>query len=358
MPSKSEITLSVVDQSPTRKGGTAGEALSESVALAQQVEKLGYKRYWVAEHHNTSSYSGASPEILIGQIAANTATIRVGSGGVMLSHYSALKVAEQFRILDAFYPGRIDLGIGRAPGSDRLTAAALSYPRQTMDIQHFPQMVSDLLGFIDGELPEGHPLASIKTQPGEAPDTIPEVWLLGSSDYSAKLAAQLGLPFSFADFFGNTGDYGPMVCELYRRNFQPSKYLAEAKVGVGLQVICAPTEEEATFIGSSRSISKVLTAMGLSTDGIISPEEAVNWPLPDEALSYQAESTKSFIQGDPNEVERGIMAAAERYETGELAIVTNCYYFEHRVRSFQMLAAIFQDAETFGPTTDQIAVDI
>ena len=355
MPSKSEITLSVVDQSPTRKGGTPREALTESVKLAQLAEKWGYKRYWVAEHHNTSSYSGASPEILIGQIAANTSTIRVGSGGVMLSHYSALKVAEQFRMLDTFYPGRIDLGIGRAPGSDRLTAAALSYPRRTMDIQHFPQMVADLMGFIHGTLPEGHQLGAIKTQPGGPPETVPEVWLLGSSDYSARLASQLGLPFSFADFFGNTAEYGPKVCELYRQNFLPSEYLSEPKVGVGLQVVCAPTEEEAEFIGSSRAIAKVLRAMGLSTEGIIPPEEAVNWPLPDDAIAYQEEQTKSFIEGNPQQVEEGIMEAAERYQTSELAIVTNCYYFEHRTRSFEMVADIFRDSKPIESGIEQMA---
>ena len=355
MPSKSEITLSVVDQSPTRKGGTPREALTESVKLAQLAEEWGYKRYWVAEHHNTSSYSGASPEILIGQIAANTSTIRVGSGGVMLSHYSALKVAEQFRMLDTFYPGRIDLGIGRAPGSDRLTAAALSYPRRTMDIQHFPQMVADLMGFIHGTLPEGHQLGAIKTQPGGSPETVPEVWLLGSSDYSARLASQLGLPFSFADFFGNTAEYGPKVCELYRQNFLPSEYLSEPKVGVGLQVVCAPTEEEAEFIGSSRAIAKVLRAMGLSTEGIIPPEEAVNWPLPDDAIAYQEEQTKSFIEGNPQQVEEGIMEAAERYQTGELAIVTNCYYFEHRTRSFEMVADIFRNSEPIESGIEQMA---
>ena len=188
MAAAADVEISVVDQSPIRKGGHPSEALRETVQLAQRAEDFGYGRYWVAEHHNSASFTGTSPEILIGQIAANTDTIRVGSGGVMLSHYSALKVAEQFRILDAFYPGRIDLGIGRAPGSDRLTAAALSHPRPPVDVlREFPQMVGDLLGFLNGTLPEGHPLHEITAQPGTQPDTVPEVWLLGSSDYSAQL---------------------------------------------------------------------------------------------------------------------------------------------------------------------------
>ena len=339
MAAAADVEISVVDQSPIRKGGHPSEALRETVQLAQRAEDFGYKRYWVAEHHNSASFTGTSPEILIGQIAANTDTIRVGSGGVMLSHYSALKVAEQFRILDAFYPGRIDLGIGRAPGSDRLTAAALSHPRPPVDVlREFPQMVGDLLGFLNGTLPEGHPLHEITAQPGTQPDTVPEVWLLGSSDYSAQLAAHLGLPFSFADFFGNTSEYGPRMADLYRQLFRPSEYLDEPVVHVGLQVICAPTEEEAKFVGASRTLNKVISALGLTTGGLLPPEEAIDWPLDEPAKEYMAQSTKSYIEGDPDQVRDGILASAERYQTANIGIVTNCYYFEHRVRSYELVA--------------------
>ena len=339
MTSIDQITLSVVDQSPMRKGGRPADALRETVALAQHAERFGYQRYWVAEHHNSTSFTGTSPELLIGQIAASTERIRVGSGGVMLSHYSALKVAEQFRILDAFYPDRIDLGIGRAPGSDRLTAAALSHPRPPVDvIREFPQMVGDLLGFLNGNMPEGHPLHQIKAQPGGAPETVPEVWLLGSSDYSAQLAAHMGLPFSFADFFGNTSEYGPRVADLYRQMFQPSDYISEPRVNVGLQVICAPTNADASFIGSSRSLNKVVSALGLTTGGLLPPDEAVDWPLDDRAREYMAQSTQSYIEGDPDEVREGILASAERYQTADIGVVTNCYYFEDRVRSYELVA--------------------
>ena len=349
MANSSEITLSVVDQSPIRKGGRPSDALGESVKLAQHAETLGYSRYWVAEHHNSSSFAGTSPEILIGQIAAQTSAIRVGSGGVMLSHYSALKVAEQFSILDSFYPGRIDLGIGRAPGSDRLTAAALTYPRPQADVHRaFPQMVEDLMGFLHDRLKESHPLAAIKAQPGEPDGTFPEVWLLGSSDYSARLAAVLGLPFSFADFFGNTGEHGPQVAEIYRKEFQPSEYLSEPKVNVSLQVICAPTEEEAHFIGASRNLNKVVSALGLTTGGLLPPEEAVDWPLEDNVRAYMDQSTQSYIEGDPDQVREAILAAAERYQTSDLGIVTNCYYFEHRKRSYALVAKCLGAA----PATD------
>jgi luciferase family oxidoreductase group 1 len=202
-------------------------------------------------------------------------------------------------------------------------------------------MVTDLLGFIRGEMDDGNPLKEIKAQPGGPPETVPRVWLLGSSDYSARLAASLGLPFSFADFFGNTSDYGPMVAELYRREFRPSKYLSEPLVNVGVQVICAPTEDEARFVGASRRIGKALSAMRLAPSGLLPPEEAVDWPLPDEAKKFGKQSTTGYIEGDPQHVREGLLAAAERYQTGDLAVVTNCYYFEHRVRSFELVARMF-----------------
>ncbi len=322
-----------------RRDGTPGESLQESVKLAKEAECLGYERYWVAEHHNSSSFSGTSPEILIGQIAANTSHIRVGSAGVMLSHYSALKVAEQFSVLDSFYPGRIDLGIGRAPGSDRRTAAALTYPRPTMDVgRDFAQMVSDLTEFLGDGIDEDHPLAGIVAHPGGKKASSPDIWLLGSSDYSARLAAEIGLPFSFADFFGNTSEYGPQVADLYRDSFKPSRYLDEPLVNVGLQVICAPTEEEARFVGASRSLNKVISRLGLSTKGLIPPEEALDWPLDDHARAYMEHETRSYIEGDPDQVRDGILAASERYQTGDIGIVSNCYYFEQRIQSYRLVS--------------------
>ena len=246
-----EWNLSVVDQSPLRRGGTSHQALQETVRLAQACEQWGYKRYWVAEHHNSSGLACTAPEILIGQIAANTKTIHVGSGGVMLTHYSALKVAEQFRMLETFYPGRINLGIGRAPGSDQLTISALAYPKVPVDVQHFPQQVVDLIGYLSGTLSEGHRFSELKAQPGAPPEHIPEIWLLGSSDYSAQLAAVLGLPFAFADFFGHTADHGPLVADIYRTQFKPSGYIQEPQLNVALQVVCADTQERANFAASS-----------------------------------------------------------------------------------------------------------
>jgi luciferase family oxidoreductase group 1 len=208
------LTLNVVDQSPVRAGGTAADALRETIALAQATEALGYQRFWVAEHHNLPGFAGTCPEVLIGQIAARTHTIRVGSGGVMLSHYSALKVAETFRMLESLYPGRIDLGIGRAPGSDPRTAAALAYPGPPRDIRYFPEQVDDMLAYLADKLDPAHPFAGVHAGPGAS--TMPEVWLLGSGIDSAHLAAARGVPFSYAYFFGMGVEHGPAIVESYR----------------------------------------------------------------------------------------------------------------------------------------------
>ena len=335
-----ELTLSVVDQSPIRKGGTAADGLRESVQLAQIAERLGYKRYWLAEHHNTGTFAGTSPEILIARIAAATESIRVGSGGVMLSHYSALKVAEQFRTLESLFPGRIDLGIGRAPGSDGLTAAALAHPRPEMDIRYFPQQVADLLGFLHGVMHPEHLFAQVQVQPGPPPQGAPEVWLLGSSDYSARLAAMLGLPFAFADFFGHTGDIGPAVADLYRREFKPTAFGEAPRVNVTVQVVCAPTEAEAIRVASSRKFMRAARLMGLR-GGLLPPEEAMAQPLSDEVRRSVEESGRSAIDGDPEQVRERILEVAEAYGTSDVGVVTNCYAFADRVRSYELVAEAF-----------------
>src|SRR5262245_5228247 len=231
-----QLQLSIVDQSPVRHGGTATDALQETMALAVAAEALGYTRYWVAEHHNLPNFAGTSPEILIGQIAARTQTMRVGSGGVMLTHYSAFKVAENFRMLETLFPGRVDLGLGRAPGGDRRSLLALAWPWQPLDVRAYPEQVVDLIGYLGDDLPAEHPFAGLRA--GPPTPGAPEVWLLGSGIDSALLAAQRGLPFSFAHFFGNAAN-GPAIVEHYRRHFQPSARFAEPRVHVAVQVMCA-----------------------------------------------------------------------------------------------------------------------
>ena len=351
------LTLGVLDQSPIRRGETAADGLEETVRLAQAAEKLGYARYWVAEHHNTHSFAGTSPEVLIGQIAARTSAIIVGSGGVMLPHYSALKVAEQFRVLESFYPGRLELGVGRAPGSDRLTAAALSYPRPQMDVNLFPQQVMDLLSFLAGQMAEGHVFADVRAQAGPEPDTTPTVWLLGSSDYSARLAALIGLPFAFADFFGTTGRHGPLVAELYRREFQPSAYSKKPRVNVTVQALCAPTEEEALFLAASRNLSKAGSILEehrnripedqageypAPQQGLLPPKDAAGFPLTDRAREYIESLRSGYLDGDPPQVKKRIMDTAESYGAQDVSVVTTCYSYEKRLRSYELIAEAFE----------------
>ena len=328
-----------------RHGETGAHALRDTVELAKAVEALGYARYWVAEHHSTGTFAGTSPEILVGQILANTSRIRVGSGGVMLTHYSAMKVAEQFRMLDSFYPGRVDLGIGRAPGSDQLTMMALAYPKRPVDVETFPQQVLDVVGYLHDGLQVEHPFVSLKVAPGFKPETTPEIWLLGSSDYSARLAAQLGLPFAFADFFGTTSEHGPTVAELYRQEFQPSELCEKPRLNVTVQAICAPTAEEAERVSASRNFNRARRVLGIRGeeigDGIFPPEEALAMPLPDAVRAHVQSYVDGCIDGDPDKVKAGILAASERYETNDVGIVSITYALADRIRSYELVSQAF-----------------
>jgi luciferase family oxidoreductase group 1 len=330
-----KLTLSAVDQSPVREGDTATDALRETIALAVATEALGYKRFWVAEHHNLPGFAGTSPEIMIGQIAARTNTIRVGSGGVMLSHYSAFKVAEMFRMMESLYPGRIDLGIGRAPGSDQRTAAALAYPGVPRDIRYFPEQVDDVLGYLGDNLDPSHPFAQVHVGPG--PGTMPEVWLLGSGIDSAQLAAERGLPFSYAHFFGLGTEHGPEIVEIYRRGFRPSAFLSRPQVNVAVQALCAETEEEAHRLAASRNLMRLKIIQGLR-GGIPSVEDALAYPYRPQELAYLKQSASSNLDGDPQQVRQKLAGIAELYQTTDLSVVTICYEFAARIRSYKLVA--------------------
>jgi luciferase family oxidoreductase group 1 len=334
---ETKLTLSVVDQSPVRDGGTAADALRETIALAEATDALGYKRYWVAEHHNLPGFAGTSPEILIGQIAARTKSIRVGSGGVMLSHYSAFKVAEVFRVLEALYPGRIDLGIGRAPGSDPLTAAVLAYPGPQKDINRFPEQVDDVIAYLYDAHDPSHRFAEVHA--GPTPGTAPEVWLLGSGIDSAYMAAQRGLPFSYAHFFGMGTEQGPLIVEKYREHFQPSSFLSEPLVNVAVHVVCAETAKEAKRLASSRNLVRINIALGRKR-GVVSPEEALAYPYRPEELAYLEQFTRANIDGTPEEVKAQLDAIADLYQTTDLSVVTICYDFAARVRSYELIAEV------------------
>jgi luciferase family oxidoreductase group 1 len=330
-----KLRLTVVEQSPVRKGGTGADALRETIELAKATEAMGYERFWVAEHHNLPSIASTSPEILIGQIAAATSHIRVGSGGVMLPHYSAFKVAENFRMLETLFPGRIDLGLGRAPGGDQRTAAAMAYPAHPIDVRAYPEQVNDLIGYLGDTLPTDHPFSGLRA--GPKTEGVPEVWLLGSGIDSAQLAAHRGLPFSFAHFFGNSAQ-GPAILDHYRREFRPSAECAEPKTHIAVQVMCADTNEEAQWHASSLKLGRIQMARNQPGAGIVSPEEASRHEFTSEELRFLETSGMRATTGDPRAVAAELEELAERYATDHIGVVTICYDFKARLRSYELVA--------------------
>lgn len=328
--------LSVLDQSPIRSGGTAADAIHETLELAQAAERLGYHRYWLAEHHSTPSLAGSTPEVLIGQVAVRTSRIRVGSGGVMLSHYSALKVAENFRMLETLFPGRIDLGIGRAPGSDQRTARALAVGPGMLDIEDFPNQVADLLGFLHDRLDPAHPFAGVRAMPQGA--GAPEVWLLGSSDASAALAAHFGTAFSFAHFINAEG--GAEITRAYFKHFHPSRTLAAPQASLAVFVICADTEAEAHRLALSRDLSLLRLYTGRPAP-FPSVEEAQAYPYTPRERAIVEYNRQRTIAGAPEQVRDRLLALGAAYGVDEFVIVTITHDVKARLRSYELLADVF-----------------
>jgi luciferase family oxidoreductase group 1 len=328
------VRLSVLDQSTIVSGRSPDTSIRESIALAQHCEALGYARYWCAEHHNSDSQAGTAPEILIAAIAATTQRIRVGSAGVMLPHYSALKVAEQFRVLDAIAPGRIDLGLGRAPGSDGRTAYALN-PRADTAADQFPADVRDLLAWVAGEtLIEGHPFRDIRAQPSGP--TTPEVWILGSSDYGAQVAAYFGLPFCFAHFISD-GRGVEQALAVYRQGYRPSVRQPAPHAAICVWAMAAATQEEAAYLFRSREMWRLNRDRGIYT-ALLSPEEASARALSEgEQARLDRLRARSFF-GAPDVVSGKLLALAAEQGVEEIAILTTLHDPEARRRSYTLLA--------------------
>ncbi|WP_416897600.1 MAG: LLM class flavin-dependent oxidoreductase [Minwuia sp.] len=330
------MRLSVLDQSPIRSGATPADAIAESIELARACDRLGYHRYWLAEHHASGGLAGAAPEILIGHIAQATQNIRVGSGGVMLSHYSALKVAETFRMLETLHPGRIDLGVGRAPGSDQKTMQALRAGPGSASIDYYPRQVLDTIGFMENRLEDDHPFRGIIAQP--AGETVPEVWMLGSSMDSAAYAAHFGLPFSFAHFITPRG--GDMVAEAYRQRFRPSERYPEPRLSVGVFALAADTEEKAEYLVKSRNLWLVRLMKG-ELGPFPTPEEADAYTYGPHDLEMLEANRGRSIAGTPDKVARQLSELRDTYQADELVVVTISHDFEARVRSYELLAREF-----------------
>ncbi|MEP7063873.1 MAG: LLM class flavin-dependent oxidoreductase [Betaproteobacteria bacterium] len=331
------MKLSVLDQSTASKGRAETDAIRDTLALARLCDALGYHRYWVSEHHNSGSIVGTAPEVLMAAIAATTQRIRVGSAGVMLPHYSSLKVAEQFRVLEAIAPGRIDLGVGRAPGSDRKTAYALN-PQDDIGAEQFPRQVLDLANWVSGApLDDNHPFGDIVAHP-RGP-TSPELWILGSSNYGAQLAAHFGLPYAYAYFFSE-GRGVEEALDLYRRNYQPSERYPVPLATICIWALVADTEAEARRLLKTREQWRVGFEKGIRRP-LVSPEEAdAEDYSADDRVRIDALRQKAFA-GTADVVADRLRAEARRLELDELVVVTWTFDPQARERSYTLLAQAF-----------------
>jgi luciferase family oxidoreductase group 1 len=320
------MRLSVLDQTPVPEGSTGPQALRNTLDLARLADRLGYHRYWLAEHHGLA-LAGPAPEVLAGPVAAATERIRVGSGGVMLPHYSPFKVAESFSLLAGLYPGRIDLALGRASGTDPLTTYALQRDRREVSPDDFPQQLAELLAHYDGTFPEDHPFAKLgRSLPG-SPER-PEIWLLGSSAQSSVWAAQLDLPYAFADFI-NPGGAGIMAS--YREK------AATPRTAIGVWAIAADTDEEAERLASSIAMSFAMLRRG----------RPIPVPPPDKALRFLAQhgdpaAGRRRIVGSQETVRQGIEAVAAEYGADEVIVVTITHDHGARRRSYELIAEAFE----------------
>lgn len=327
------IPLTVLDQSPIRFGGTAYDAIAETLELASLCEKLGYQRFWVSEHHASEGLAGCSPEVLLARIGAVTSTIRIGSGGVMLPHYSPYKVAENFKLLEIMFPGRIDLGVGRAPGSDQYTAAALGYG-SPVGAQYFPNKVADLQALLNDQPPPTPGMEQARACPPVT--VVPDLWMLGSSDDSALLAASMGLPYSFAYFIN--ANISDDIFRLYRQRFQAQSTGSQAYTNLGVFVICADTEEEAMRLSRSRDLWYIQFASNPKGPPIPTPEQAAEYPYNADQLAFISSNRKQMVVGTPEQVKEKLLALVQRFGADELNIVSITHDFSARCRSYELLA--------------------
>ena len=329
------MRLSILDQSPIISGHDARRAIEETIALARRADELGYYRYWLAEHHAIAALADPCPEVLVARLGAETRRLRVGTGGVLLPYYSAFRVAETFRMLEALYPGRIDLGIGRAPGGDARTAQAVAgggFP----DASQFPQQIWQLACHLDGTLPGDHPHQGVRVQPEVS--SAPELWLLGSSDYSGALAAQLGLPFSFAHFINPRG--GDEVTRAYRHNFRAGRESAPRTM-VCTFLICADTDQEAERLAAPIDLRRLHMALNIDTP-IPTDAEAAQQRYSSEQQRYVMSQRARAIIGSPATCRAALENMASRSEADEVMVLTITGSYATRMRSYELLIDAFR----------------
>ena len=334
-----DFGLSVLDVSPVSSGSNGAQALRNTLELARLADRLGYERYWLAEHHNLPTIASSAPEIMIGHVANVTERIRVGAGGIMLPNHAPLKVAETFRVLEALHSGRIDLGIGRAPGTDPVTATALRRSQDGLGAEDFPERFGELLAFSGDGFPKDHPFRSVVAMPSDI--QLPPIWLLGSSGYSATAAGKMGLGYAFASHF-SPADPAPAM-RAYRENFEPSKDFVRPSAILAVAVICGETEEHAQRLASSMELAWVRMRSG-KPGPLPSPEEAMAYPYtpPERRLADAYRSMQ--VVGDPSTVRTRIEELAECTLADEIMVTTNVYEHAERLRSYERLAAAFETA--------------
>ena len=331
------VDLSVLDLSPIEEGSSGPQALQNTLDLARLVDRLGFRRYWLAEHHNIPTIASSSPEVMIAMVASVTEHVRVGAGGIMLPNHAPLKVAETFKVLRSLFPGRIDLGIGRAPGTDPTTAAALRRSHQAMHAEDFPEQFAELLAFGGRGFEAGHPFETVTAIPDEV--DLPPIWLLGSSGYSAQAAGEMGFGYSFASHFSPADPAPPMLA--YREHFRASNDFPEPCAIAAAAVICGEDDEHAEYIASSAKLSWVKLRTGQPTR-IPSPEVAGNY----QYNAMEQRIADAFLQiqtvGGPDTVRRKLEELVERTRADELMITSNIFGHEERKRSFERIAEVFR----------------
>ncbi|MDH6577089.1 LLM class flavin-dependent oxidoreductase [Kitasatospora sp. MAP5-34] len=327
--------LSILDLATIGSGYTAGEALGATTELARSAEGWGYHRFWVAEHHGMPGVASSSPAVLLAHLGAHTSTLRLGSGGVMLPNHSPLVVAEQFGLLEALHPGRIDLGLGRAPGTDQATARALR--RGLPDgAEDFPEQVAELTHFLDGDFPAGHPYAKLSAVPKG--DGRPPVWLLGSSGFSARLAGQLGLPFAFAHHF-SAANTEPAL-DLYRASFRPSAVLDAPYALIGIGAVAADDESQALRLARTAALAMLRLRLGFPS-AIPTPEEAEAYPYSAAEAEFVDHWLSNLVLGTPTEVADGLEAVRKRTGADELMVTSHIHGHELRHRSYGLIAQAY-----------------
>lgn len=327
------MPLSVLDLSPVPSGTSGAQALRNTVDLARRAERMGYSRYWLAEHHNTPGLVSSSPEVMIGQVASATDRIRVGAGGIMLPNHSPLRVAEAFRVLEALHPGRIDLGLGRAPGTDGITAVALRRSTEPLGPDEFPALVAELLAYAGAGFPERHPFRGVAAVPSDV--ALPPLWILGSSPAGAQVAAALGAGFAFARHLNPRGAVAAM--EEYRARFRPSPALAEPRSILALSVVCADTDARAEELVASLGLSVVRMRSGRAAT-LPTPEEALAHPYGPAERDQLRRYRRAQVAGEPGRVRDELLALRADTAADELMLMTTVHDHEERVRSYALVA--------------------